>query len=321
MKKKICFTSPLGPLLNLAFGLLLVGGGWAWNGAVPGFPGWAFIAMGFIFLAMIPSSFRWMVMDEKGFTVRNWRVRVRMEYPEVERVEVVPKRISLLTRSVVHYAALRNADGRRTWIASWNFAFSRRCLAELGRRIRAARGKDPDLVLPPSDPPPMKRSPILVLLGGALAAAGVVVLFSTVQSGLPVGEARAFGVPGKARILSLAPEREGPYWDVLLERIPGGEKREIPVQEAWARGRKVGDVIAVKVHPADPKVFVLVDEGSSGWTVFTPAFIALVFLALGGRTFVRSLTIPTGVTGKLEEAFRASGETENQPPERSRTDP
>ncbi len=321
MKRKICFTSPLGPLLNLAFGAVLVGAGWAWNGAVPGFPGWAFIAMGFIFLAMIPPSFRWMVMDGEGFTVRNWRVRVRMEYPGVERVEIVPRRISLLTRSVVHYAALRSADGRRTWVASWNFAFSRRCLAELARRIRAARGRDPELALPPPDPPPMKPSPLLALLGGVLAAAGLVVLFSTVRSGLPVGEARASGVPGKAKILSLAPEREGPYWDVFLERIPGGEKREIPVQEAWARGRKVGDVIAVKVHPSDPKVFVLVDEGSSGWTVFTPAFIALVFLALGGRTFVRSLTIPTGVTRNLEEAFRTSRETGEDSPERSRTEP
>ncbi len=317
MKKKVCFTSPAGPLLNLFFGLSLAGIGWIWNGAVPGFPGWAFIAMGIVFLAMIPPSFRWIAMDAQGFTVRNWRVRVRMEYQEVEKVVIIPRRISLLTRAVVHYAALRSTDGRRTWLASWNFAFSRRCLDELARRIREARGGPPSLDPPPPQPPPMKRSPILLALGGVLAAAGFVVLFSLGRAGLAVGEARRAGVPGKAKILSLSPEREGPYWDVVLERIPGGEKRQIPVQEAWARGRKVGDVIAVKVHPTRPQVFVLVDEGSSAWTAFTPAFIALVFLALGGRTFVRSLTIPTGVTKNLVEAFQAFPEPPRTSPERS----
>ena len=317
MKKNVCVTSALGPILNLFFAGLLGWTGWAWNGAVPGFPGWAFIAMGFIFLALVPSSFRWIVMDSEGFTVRNWRIRVRMDYEEVERVEILARKISLLTKSVAHYAALRSSDGRRTWLASWNFAFPRRCLAELARRIREARGEAPPVAAPPPDPPPMKRSPLLILLGGAMSAAGLALLLLTARTGLLVGEARAAGLAGEARIVSISPEGETPYWTLVMERIPGDEKRKIPVQEAWARGRKPGDRIAVKVHPSHPEIFTPADEGSSAWSAFSSAAIALAFLALGGRTFVRSLTIPVCVTAGLQEAFGASRPGETPSTERS----
>ena len=314
MKRRVCFTSPAGPLLNLAFAAFLGWAGWAWGGAVPGFPGWAYLAMALVFLSLVPSGFRWMVLDDRGVTVRNWRIRVRMDYPQIEEILVLPRRISLLTKKVVHYAALRSSDGRKAWIASWNFAFSRACLRELARRIEKVRGRLPRLRLPPSEPPPMTRSPLTAAAGGILAAAGLGLLLVTVSKGLELGRTAAAGLPGKARVLSLEPGKESFTLEVVLERIPGGERRKVRVRAAWAQGRKPGDVVSVKVHPSRPEVFLPADEGALAWSAFDAAFLALVLLALGGRAFIRTLTLPVDVAARLEEAFGASPEENERAP-------
>lgn len=294
------------PLLNLVFGALpgavaLLHGPRVLAGAY-----WLYLAMAAIFLAMALGSVRWMAMGPAGLAVMAIRfrlggiwLRVEMDYDEIDRVEVIGRPFSLFSAARLQVAALRSDDGRRALLAGRDFAFSPACLAELARRVEAARGRRPRLDLGEAGDRPARRSPWAMAAALALAAVGVWILFTTLGEGVRRARTRAAGEPARAEILAL-PERPG-QGPVTLRLEQGGPRRRVQVGAAWQHGRKVGHKVAVKVDPRPgSRWFLLPGEVWSGSRGY---LWALLLFAFGARFFIRSATLPAGTKERLEKAW------------------
>ena len=88
------FTRPAGPLLNASLCVFLLSVAFALDGRVTGFPTWGYVVAGLLALIIVPSSVRRLDLDGEGLLVRGWRARVALGYGEVDRVEVLRKRVT-----------------------------------------------------------------------------------------------------------------------------------------------------------------------------------------------------------------------------------